>query len=139
MNQEAIKVMNERFGQDTILVLGTTDGAYPAIRYVNAYYENGAFYVITYGLSNKMQQIGKNPNVSVCAEWFTARGKAVSLGYFRKEENRKIAETLRRVFAAWIDNGHNNFEDENTIILKIRLEDGVLFSHGTRYDLDFRA
>ena len=139
MNQEAIKVMNERFGQDTILVLGTTDGAYPAIRYVNAYYENGAFYVITYGLSNKMQQIGKNPNVSVCAEWFTARGKAVSLGYFRKEENRKIAETLRRVFAAWIDNGHNNFEDENTIILKICLEDGVLFSHGTRYDLDFRA
>lgn len=139
MNQDAIKVMNERFGQDTILVLGTTDGAYPAIRYVNAYYENGAFYVITYGLSNKMQQIGKNPNVSVCAEWFTARGKAVSLGYFRKEENRKIAETLRRVFAAWIDNGHNNFEDENTIILKIRLEDGVLFSHGTRYDLDFRA
>lgn len=139
MNQEAIKVMNERFGQDTILVLGTTDGAYPAIRYVNAYYENGAFYVITYGLSNKMQQIGKNPNVSVCAEWFTARGKAVSLGYFRKEENREIAETLRRVFAAWIDNGHNNFEDENTIILKICLEDGVLFSHGTRYDLDFRA
>ena len=139
MNQEAIKVMNERFGQDTILVLGTTDGAYPAIRYVNAYYKNGAFYVITYGLSNKMQQIGKNPNVSVCAEWFTARGKAVSLGYFRKEENREIAETLRRVFAAWIDNGHNNFEDENTIILKICLEDGVLFSHGTRYDLDFRA
>ena len=86
-----------------------------------------------------MQQIGKNPNVSVCAEWFTARGKAVILGYFRKEENRKIAETLRRVFAAWIDNGHNNFEDENTIILKICLEDGVLFSHGTRYDLDFRA
>lgn len=139
MNQDAIKVMNERFGQDTILALGTTDGAYPAIRYVNAYYENGAFYVITYGLSNKMQQIGKNPNVSVCAEWFTARGRAVSFGYFRKEENREIAETLRRVFAAWIDNGHNNFDDENTIILKICLEDGVLFSHGTRYDLDFRV
>ena len=43
MNQEALKVMNERFGKDTVIVLGTSNGAYPAIRYVNAYYENGAF------------------------------------------------------------------------------------------------
>lgn len=139
MNQEAIKVMNERFGQDTILALGTSNGDYPAIRYVDAYYENSAFYVITYALSNKMQQIRKNPKVAICADWFTARGEAVNLGYFCKAENREIADTLRRVFATWIDNGHNNFDDENTIILKICLEDGVLYADGTRYDLDFRA
>lgn len=137
MNQEALKVMNERFGKDTVIVLGTSNGAYPAIRYVNAYYENGAFYVITYALSNKMQQIEKNSNVSVCAEWFTARGKGENLGYFGKADNAEIAGKLKKEFAAWIDNGHNNFEDENTIILRIKLEDAVLFSYGTRYEINF--
>ena len=56
---------------------------------------------------------------------------------FGKEENSEIAGKLRRAFAEWIDNGHNNFADENTIILCIQLTDGVLFSHGTRYDIDF--
>lgn len=104
---------------------------------MNAYYENGAFYVITYALSNKMQQIEKNSNVSVCAEWFTARGKGENLGYFGKADNAEIAGKLKKEFAAWIDNGHNNFEDENTIILKIKLEDAVLFSYGTRYEINF--
>ena len=49
-----------------------------------------------------------------------------------------MAEKLRKAFASWIDNGHNNFDDENTIILKIDLLDCVLFSHGTRYEINFR-
>ena len=57
---EGIKIVEERFGKDNVIALGTVDGEYPAIRNVNAYYEDGAFYVITYALSNKMQQIGKN-------------------------------------------------------------------------------
>jgi len=137
MNQEALKIINDRFGKDTVIALGTINGDYPAVRFVNAYYEEGAFYVITYALSDKMRQIAKNPNISVCAEWFTARGKGENLGYFGKAENKEIAGKLRKVFASWIDNGHNNFEDENTIILRINLEDAVLFSYGTRYDLDF--
>ena len=60
---ESAKIMNERFGMDTIIVLGTLDGEYPAVRQVNSYYEDGAFYVITYALSNKMKQIEKNPRV----------------------------------------------------------------------------
>ena len=139
MKEEGLKVMEERFGKDNVIVLGTIDGEYPAVRQVNGYYEDGAFYIITYALSNKMKQIGVNPNVSVCAEWFSGKGKAVNMGYFGKEENREMAEKLRKAFASWIDNGHNNFEDENTIILQIKLEEAVLFSHGTRYELNFRS
>lgn len=138
MKEEGLKVMEERFGKDNVIVLGTIDGEYPAVRQVNGYYEDGAFYIITYALSNKMKQIGVNPNVSVCAEWFSGKGKAVNMGYFGKEENREMAEKLRKAFASWIDNGHNNFDDESTIILKIDLLDCVLFSHGTRYEINFR-
>lgn len=56
------------------------------------------------------------------------------MGYFGKKENRIIAEKLKIVFAEWIDNGHNNFDDENTIILCVELTDRLLRSHGTRYE-----
>ena len=64
LNAESEKIMNERFSKDNIIALATIDGDMPAVRYVNAYYEDGAFYVITYGCSNKMKQVGKNPNIS---------------------------------------------------------------------------
>lgn len=137
LNEETKKLMDERFGHDNVIALATQDGDMPSVRYVDGYYEDGAFYVITYALSNKMQQVAKNPNIAIAGEWFTAHGRGVNLGYFGKEENKAIAGKLREAFAAWIDNGHNNFDDVNTCILCIRLTDGVLFSHGTRYDIAF--
>ena len=134
LNQEVEKIMIERFGKDTIISLATIENAVPYVRNVNAYYENGAFYIITYALSNKIKHMEKNPNVAIAGDWFTAHGKGVNLGYFGKGENRLIAEKLKAAFAEWIDNGHNNFDDENTIILCIELTDGLLLSHGTRYE-----
>ena len=134
LKPEAEKIMRERFGKDTVIALATVEKETPCVRYVNAYYENSAFYIITYALSNKMRQMENNPAVAIAGEWFTAHGKGINLGYFGREENRAIAEKLRKAFAEWIDNGHNNFEDENTIILCVELTDGLLLSHGTRYE-----
>ncbi len=133
-NQEAEKIMMERFGKDTVIALSTVENGMPHVRYVNAYYENGAFYIITYALSNKMKHIENNPTVAIAGDWFTAHGKGVNLGYWGKEENRFIAEKLKNVFAEWIDNGHNDFDNKNTIILCVELTDGLLLSHGTRYE-----
>ena len=135
MNQEAERIMLERFGGDAVIALSTLEETTPYVRFVNANYENGAFYVITHALSNKMRQIRRNPVVAIAGEWFTAHGHAESLGWFGKTENRAIAEKLKTAFSAWIDNGHNDFTDPNTIILRIVLTDGVLLSHGVRYDL----
>ena len=131
------QIMDERFGKDSVISLATSAENMPYVRYVNAYYADGAFYIITYALSNKMLQIEKNPAVALAGDWFTATGKGVNLGWFGKTENEVLAKKLRNAFASWIDNGHNNFEDENTIILCIKLEQGVLFSQGTRYEIDF--
>ena len=132
--QETEQIMMERFGKDTIIALATTENGIPYVRYVNAYYENGAFYIITHALSNKMQHIKDNPVVAIAGEWFTAHGKGISLGYFGGNENCAIAEKLKKVFAEWIDNSHTDFDDENTIILRVELTDGLLLSHGTRYE-----
>lgn len=131
---EAEKIMIERFGKDTVIALATVEHEVPYVRYVNAYYEDGSFYIITYAFSNKMKQLEANPNVAIAGDWFSAHGRGNNLGYFGKEENRLIAEKLKTAFAEWIDNGHNNFDDENTIILCVELTDGLLLSHGTRYE-----
>lgn len=114
MNQETERIMLERFGGDAVIALSTLEETTPYVRFVNANYENGAFYVITHALSNKMRQIRRNPVVAIAGEWFTAHGHAESLGWFGKTENRAIAEKLKTAFSAWIDNGHNDFTDPNT-------------------------
>ncbi|MEY8523516.1 pyridoxamine 5'-phosphate oxidase family protein [Lachnospiraceae bacterium 38-10] len=133
ISAEAEIITIERFGKDTVIALATVEDGVPYVRSVNAYYENGVFYIITYALSNKMRQIKNNPIVAISGEWFTAHGEAINLGYFKREENRLIAEKLKNAFAEWIDNGHNDFDDENTIILCVKLTDGLLLSHGTGY------
>lgn len=135
LSAEAEKIMIDRFGKDTVIALATIEKEVPYVRYVNAYYDNGAFYIITYALSNKIRHLEQNPTIAIAGEWFTAHGKGINLGYFGKKENQMIAEKLKDVFAEWIDNGHNNFDDENTIILCVELTDGVLLSNGTRYEL----
>lgn len=137
MTAEIAALMAERFGHDNLIALATADGDSPAVRTVNAYYEEGCFYTVTYALSGKMQQIAANPSVAICGDWFTARGLGENLGHIRLAENTAIADKLRAAFAAWYSNGHTNEADPNTIILRIRLTDGVLFHHGTRYEIDF--
>ena len=137
LTAEIEKILIDRFGNDNIIALATTVDNKPYVRSVNSFYENGSFYVLTYGLSNKMKQIAENPNVAISGEWFTANGKGINLGYFGDKENKKIANKMLVIFSEWINNGHNNFEDKNTCILQIKLTDGVLFSQGTRYDIDF--
>lgn len=137
VDAEIAAVMTERFGHDTLLSVATMNGDRPAVRIVDAYYEDGAFYSITYALSNKMLQIRQNPAVAVCGEWFTASGIGENMGHPRDEKNVALAAKLREVFASWYSNGHTNEDDPNTCILRVRLTEGLLFRHGTRYDIDF--
>lgn len=134
---EAAAVMKERFGKDNLIALATVENGKPFVRAVNAYYEEGSFYVITYALSNKIRQLEANPSAAICGDWFTGEGTGEDMGYLLEEGNLPLAAKLKAAFAAWYDNGHTDENDRNTHILRIRLTHGVLFDHGTRYDIDF--
>lgn len=136
-NAQTHQMLSDRFGKDSLIALATADHGIPHVRTVDAVYSNGAFYVVTYGLSGKMKQIEKNPVVAISGEWFTAHGIGENLGHVLLPENQEMMNILRVAFAAWYDNGHTNEADPNTCLLKIRLTDGVLFSDGIRYDIDF--
>jgi hypothetical protein len=135
----ALRIMEQRFGHDTLISLATVDNNIPSVRTVDGYYENGSFYTITYSLSNKMKHIEVNPVVAICGDWFTAHGIGENLGWVCNEANKQLAGKLREAFSSWYSNGHINESDENTIILRIRLTDGVLANEGTWYNIDFKS
>lgn len=135
--KEALQIMNDRFGKDSLIALATVEDGVPHVRTVNAYYEGGAFYIITHAASGKMRQISKNSVVAVAGDWFTGHGTGENLGHVLLLKNAALMEKLRAAFSAWYTNGHVNEADSGTCILRVRLTDGVLFADGKRFDLQF--
>ena len=135
--EQALVILDQRFGRDRMISLATSVGDLPSVREVNGYYQDGSFYIITHALSGKMQQIALNPRVALSGEWFSGHGLAENLGHVLKEENRELISTLRQVFSSWYHNGHVDETDPNTCILRVRLTDGVLWKDGVRYEMDF--
>lgn len=137
--EDAIKIMIERFGKDSLIAIATTDGERLYNRMVDAYFENGAFYISTYALANKMKQIEKNTEVAICAvDWFSGHGIGENLGWVLDPKNAEVRLKLRDAFSVWYDHA-NNEQDRNCCILKIRLTDGMLIKdhHAIRYQIDF--
>ena len=137
-NEKTNAILSDRFGKDSLIALATMGDGIPHVRTVDGVYIDGAFYVVTYALSGKMRQIEKAPVVAISGEWFTAHGIGENLGHVLLPENESVMAVLRTAFAAWYGNGHTNEADPNTCLLKISLTDGVLFSEGARYEIDFR-
>ena len=145
---EAMKLLEEQVGnKDGLITLstitlepGANGKSHPAARIVDAYYEDGAFYTVTYATSGKMQQIAQNPEVAVCiiVENFTADGIGENLGWVCDEKNAEMMTKLRTIFAEWY-NEANNDEDPNTCLLRIRLTKGLWNDahKGIKNEIDF--
>ena len=147
--EEGFKLLDEKFGnaKDNVIALSTiarelTANGFsrPVVRSVDAYYENGVFYITTNSKSNKMQQIDINPEVSICStsEMFTASGIGANLGWILEPQNADLRDKLRNAFAPWYDSA-NNENDKNCCILAIRLIKGTLnINHWEKlYHMDF--
>ena len=130
-----VEILKNRFSKDSLMALATVDkNGLPWVRTIDAIFIDDSFYTITYALSNKVQHVNNNPLVAISGEWFSGHGIGKNLGHIKLPQNEDIANILRQAFASWYDNGHTNEDDPNTIILRIKLTDGILFSEGTRYD-----
>ncbi len=147
--EEGFKLLDEKFGngKDNVIALSTIarepnneGNPRPIVRGVNAYYEDGVFYITTYRKSNKMQQIALNAEVSIASlsEMFTASGIGADIGWVLDPKNADLRNKLRAAFADWYDKA-NNEKDENCCILAIRLTKGTLnINHWEKlYHMDF--
>lgn len=130
-----IDILKERFSKDSLMALATIDEkGIPWVRTIDAIFYEDSFYTITYALSNKMLHINSNNNVAISGEWFSGHGIGINIGHIKLKENEEIAERLKAAFSSWYSNGHINEDDVNTIILKIKVTDGILFANGQKYE-----
>jgi len=147
--EEGMAILEEKFGnnKDNVLGLATialepsADGKpRPVVRDVDAFYEDGVFYVITYAKSSKMLQIAQNNEVAIAVnfEWFTAGGIGENLGWVLDPKNAEIRAKLRIAFEKWYDMA-NNENDENCCFLAIHLTNGIINinHHEKLYYMDF--
>lgn len=128
--------MKELYGKDTAMSLATVNGDMANIRVINAYYKKEAFYITTYALSNKMREIVGNPNVALNHNLFVAHGIGENIGNPLENSNQELRKELKQVFVAFYEK-HVNEQDKNTCILKVSLNDALVFVHDYKYFIDF--
>lgn len=147
--EEGMKLLDEKFGngKDNVISLATisleageTGQVSPCVRDVDAHYEDGVFYMVTYSETNKVKQIMANPNVSVSVHFedFFSSGTAKNLGWVMDPENAELRTKLRETFKEWYDFA-NNETDEKCCFVSVKLKKGVLrINHGEKfYHFDF--
>jgi len=147
--EEGMAILEEKFGggKDNIIALATialepnADGKpSPIVRDVDAFYQDGVFYTVTWGESTKMQQIAQNSEIAVapCFGWFTASGIGENLGWVLDPKNAEIRTKLRTAFEKWYDMV-NDESNQNCCILAVRLTKGIINinHHEKLYHMDF--
>lgn len=147
--EEGLKIIEERCGggRDNVISLATIalepnveGNPRPYVREVDAFYEDGVFYVTTWAKSTKMQQIAENPEVAfaVSGAWFSGNGIGENLGWVLDPKNAELRDKLRKAFAPWYDDA-NDEQNENCVILAIHITRAtVIKDHGAvRYCMDF--
>lgn len=135
LNKEADTILRKRFSTGKLIALATSMDNRPYVRAVNAYYENGVFYVMTDASTGKMKQMEINPEVALCGELFNGRGIAENIGHVLKDEHKELMKTLRVALAEWYDYGNVDENDPNTVILAIRLTEAGVIENGKMHKL----
>lgn len=134
--KKGLSVLSELFGRDYTFVLATAKENIPSTRVIDTYYTDGVFWVVTYATSNKVQELERNPHVSLCNNFHSFKGIVTNEGHPLKEENKAIREKLIQVFEKWYF-AHNNEGDEHMCYVKIIPESGFFHKDGTAYRMDF--
>ncbi len=134
---QTIALMKEIFGKDCQFALATSNGTYPSVRYIDAYFDGECFYLITRLDSRKAKEIAANSNVALCSrKMFRLEGQAHLHGHPLSPVNREIRKQLIEAFEPWYfrDNDEN---DAAMCYIKIQPVSVFFHQDGVGYTVDF--
>lgn len=134
---QGLQILTELFGRDYQFALATAGGNVPSIRFVDTYYEDACFYVVTYRTSQKAREILENPNVALRGRTMHGfQGTATCIGHPLEPQNAALREKLIEIFRPWYFE-HNNEADADMCYLKVKPSKGFFHRDGTGYEIDF--
>lgn len=136
--EKSLTVMEELFAKDCQLALATSKDNIPSVRFVDTYYQDGAFYIVTYKNSQKVRELQENKEVALCRDMYRFCGTAYEIGHPLIPENKELREKLIKVFEPWYFQ-HNNESDEEMCYVKVVLSSGFFYQKGIGYRVDFKA
>mgnify|MGYP000657535714 CR=1 FL=1 len=133
---QAILAMEELFSRDCQFSLATARDNVPSVRVVDTYFEDGSFYIVTYGESQKAKEMEANGHVALCSGLYRFTGTAHMIGHPLEPRNKEIREKLTEAFSAWYFR-HNDEDDPHMRYVRIDLSEGFFHKDGTGYNIDF--
>jgi len=134
--EKALQVMSELFAKDYQFAMATADDNKPAVRFVDAFFADGSFYVVKYAKSRKVQELTNNSQVSLCNKLYRFSGNAYNIGHPLLLENRAIREKSIKVLEPRYF-AHTNENDENMGYVKSELNEGFFYKDGIGYKVNF--
>lgn len=134
--EQALHVATELFSQNVVFAMATNGSQVPSVRMIDAYYEDGVFYMITHGETQKVQEIEVNPVVALTKDMHRFIGEAENLGHPFKPENREIRIKLKKAVKDRLFN-RDDEDDEDLVILKVVVKTGFFYKDDVGYDVNY--
>ena len=134
---EALRLLEEQFGKDCQFALATAADGRPTVRFVDACYFDGGFYIVTNAASSKARQIQANPRVSLTSRRMHAfSGKAYLVGHPLEPRNAEVRERLIEAFRPWYFR-HNDESSADMCYIRVDPEEGFFHRDGVGCRIDF--
>lgn len=135
--RQVLQLLEAQFGRDCQFALATADGGQPTVRFVDACYYDGGFYIVTNAASRKARQIQANPGVSLASRrMHTFSGKAFIVGHPLEPQNARVRERLIEAFRPWYFR-HNDESSADMCYIRVDPEEGFFHRDGVGYRIDF--
>lgn len=132
------KKLVKQFGKDRVMSLATSVKDVPTIRIIDAYYRKESFYIVTHESSEKVKQMIRNRNVSLCTGLHEFQGIATNIGHPLDKKNEEIRELLVEAFSKWYF-AHNDESDPKMCFIKVDIISGFTHFNKIGYKVDFRT
>lgn len=137
-DSNVVNLLQEKYSQDTILLLVTAKDNVPSVRSVDSFYYDGSFYVVTDSRCNYVQELMSNKYAMISDGGHNRFWcEAINAGHPLAEQNKDIREVYLKMFENWYKEV-NNEDLETTCYIKVTPYKGYIHKDkiGYRFDIN---
>lgn len=131
-----INILEERYSEDTILLIATAKDNIPSVRSVDTFFYDGSFWIVTDTRSNYVKEIKQNGYVMISDAGHNRFWcKAIIAGHPLEEHNKLIREVFLIKFKHWYKEV-NNEELDSVCYIKAKPYKGYIHKNKQGYTFD---